>query len=113
MSLVIAFVDEAANGIANWSNLLPAGVNFADDEEDADESSVVVDNVRGVGVGLLANKMNFASGSFVVLESHTKPGVMFPFPVNDGRTFRSKRKRSASQASERRFSTDEASDLIE
>ncbi len=95
LTVSLAFVLDAVTGIDNGSNLLFAGVIFDDDSSD----STAVSAVCGVGVGLLTSKINFASGSFIVVESHTKPGVIFPLPVNNGRELRSKRKRNAFKAS--------------
>ncbi len=124
-SFVFVFIVGPTKGIANWSNLLFVDVVFADDAGD-DGSTVAVGGGGGgsggggdgaggdgAGTGVLTSKINFASGSFVVVESHTKPGVIFPSSVNDGRELRSRRKRNAFDASYDKFSINEKRSLIE
>jgi hypothetical protein len=78
-----------------------------------DVVSLLNDDCDVVTELLVTSKINFASGSFVVVESHTKPGVILPSSVNDGRTLRCKRKRNAFDASEDVLSINDKTNLID
>lgn len=112
-SLLVVFVVGPARGIANWSSLLFIGVVFVEVGGEDGSTIVVVAVGCGVGAGVLTSKMNFASGSFIVVESQTNPGVMFPSAVNEGSELRCRRKRNAMNASYDKFSIKENSSRID